>query len=141
VTRLLAVLLVSLLCGACSHTKKKSASELEALKTTVEDFHRRVRWKDYRFATRYVVPERRKDFDKSLKENKDEQDLDVTEYDIEGIEMDEAGDRATVTSRFSWTRLPSLSVQRETVTSEFIFRNGQWLLETQTGGPFDGALP
>jgi len=142
VTRLLPVLLACLLCGACSHTsKKKSASELEVLKTTVEDFHQRVRWKDYRFAARYVVPERRKDFDTSLREGKAEQDLDITEYEIEGVEMDDTGARATVTSQFKWTRLPSLTVRQETVTSEFIYREGRWLLEKQSGGPFDGALP
>ncbi|WP_434388250.1 hypothetical protein [Melittangium boletus] len=138
-TRLLAVLLVCLLCGACSHTQK--AAELEALKTTVDDFHQRVRWKDYRVASRYVVPERRKEFDRGLRQNKDEQDLDITDYEIERVDLDEKGERATVTSHFVWTRLPSLSVRRESVTSEFVLREGKWLLEKQEGGPFDGTLP
>ena len=140
-TRLLAVLLVCALCGACSHTPKTSASELEALKTTVDEFHRRVRWKDYRFATRYVVPELRSDFTRSLKENRDEKDLDITEYEVEGVDVAPEGGRAVVTSKFSWTRLPSSTVHEDTVTSEFVLRQGQWLLNKQTGGPFDGALP
>jgi hypothetical protein len=139
VNRLLAVLLALCLGGGCAHTKKKI--DLETLAPTVDAFHQRVRWKDYRFASRYVVPERQKDFEKALREHNDEKDLDVTDYEIEGVEMLEEGQRARVTSRLRWTRLPSVSVKEEQVTSEFVYRDGQWLLEKQTGGPFDGALP
>lgn len=137
--RLLAVLLVLTLGGACAHTKKKS--DLETLRPVVENFHKRVRWKDYRFAARYIVPERRQDFERALRERKDERDLDITDYDIEEVQFVEEGQRAIVTSRFKWTRLPSVTEQSETVTSEFIYRDGTWLLEKQEGGPFDGDLP
>jgi hypothetical protein len=139
VNRLLAVLLVLTLGGACAHTKKKS--DLEALQPVVENFHKRVRWKDYRFAARYIVPERRQDFERALRERKDERDLDITDYDIEEVQFVEEGQRAIVTSRFKWTRLPSVTEQSETVTSEFVYRDGTWLLEKQEGGPFDGDLP
>lgn len=139
VIRLLAVLVLLTLGVGCAHTKK--TADLETLRPVVESFHQRVRWKDYRVAARYVVPERRQEFERAIREHHDERDLDITEYDIEGLEMVEDGHRAIVTSRFQWTRLPSLSVQKDTVTSEFIYRDGTWLLEKQQGGPFDGALP
>jgi len=139
VNRLLAVLLALLLGGGCAHTKKKI--DLETLNPTVDAFHQRVRWKDYRLASRYVVPERQKDFEDSIRERGDERDLDISDYEIEGVELVEEGQRARVTSRLRWTRLPSVSVKEEQVTSEFVYREGKWLLEKQTGGPFDGALP
>jgi hypothetical protein len=139
VIRLLAVLLVLTLSGACAHTKK--TADTESLRPTVESFHQRVRWKDYRMAARYIVPERRQEFEKAVREHEDERDLDITDYEIEGVELADEGQRAIVTSTFRWTRLPSLSVQKATVTSEFVYRDGTWLMERQEGGPFDGALP
>jgi hypothetical protein len=139
VIRLLAVLLVLTLSGACAHTKK--TADTETLRPTVESFHQRVRWKDYRMASHYVVPERRQQFETAVREREDERDLDITDYEIEGVELVDEGQRAIVTSSFRWTRLPSVSVRKATVTSEFIYRNGAWLLERQEGGPFDGVLP
>ena len=137
--RLLAVLLVLTLGGACAHTQKKS--DPQSLRPVVENFHKRVRWKDYRFAARYIVPERRQDFERALRERKDERDLDITDYEIEEVQFVQEGERAIVTSRFKWTRLPSMSEQTDIVTSEFVYREGTWLLEKQQGGPFDGDLP
>lgn len=133
------LLLALALGGACAHSQKPT--DLESLRPTVEEFHKRVRWKDYRYVTRYLVPERRKDFEKSLEDHQDEQDLDVTEFEIENVEMADENQRAIVTSSMRWTHLPSVSVKKATVTSEFVYRNGVWLLEKQKGGPFDGVLP
>lgn len=137
--RLPAVLLVLCLGVGCAHTKKQL--DVEALAPTVDAFHKRIRWKDYQFASRYVVPERRQDFEQQVREREDERDLDISDYDIQGVELLEEGRRARVTSRLRWTRLPSLSEKQESVTSDFVFREGHWLLEKQTGGPFDGVLP
>jgi hypothetical protein len=139
VIRLLAVLLALALGGGCAHTKKKP--DPETLRPVVESFHQRVRWKDYRIAARYIVPERRQDFEKARRERQDERDLSITDYEVEEVEFTEEGERAIVTSRIKWMRLPSVSEQSATVTSEFIYRDGKWLLERQLGGPFDGELP
>ncbi|WP_395807666.1 hypothetical protein [Archangium minus] len=107
----------------------------------MESFHQRVRWKDFRVASGHIVPERRQDFERALRESEAERDLNITDYEIESVEMVEEGQRAIVTSTIRWTRLPSVSEQKAAVTSEFVFRNGTWLLERQLGGPFDGVLP
>ncbi|WNG42386.1 hypothetical protein F0U60_39820 [Archangium minus] len=125
--------------GACAHTKKNANTE--NLRPTVESFHQRVRWKDFRVASGHIVPERRQDFERALRESEAERDLNITDYEIESVEMVEEGQRAIVTSTIRWTRLPSVSEQKAAVTSEFVFRNGTWLLERQLGGPFDGVLP
>jgi hypothetical protein len=139
VIRLLAVLLVLALGGACAHTLKKT-SDLQSLRPVVEGFHQRVRWKDYRLAALYLTPERRQDFERGIRERQDERDLSITDYEIEGVQFAEEGQRAIVTSRIQWMRLPSASERTDTVTSEFIYRDGTWLLERQLGGPFDDEL-
>ncbi|MCY1075582.1 hypothetical protein [Archangium lansingense] len=137
--RLLALFLAFALSAGCAHTTKKS--DLESLRPVVESFHQRVRWKDYRIAARFVVPERRQDFERARRERQDERDLSITDYEIEEVEVAEEGARAIITSRIKWMRLPSVSEQSDTVISEFIYRDGKWLLEKQFGGPFDGELP
>lgn len=137
--RLLAVLLCLTLGGACAHTQK--AANLESLRPAVRSFHERVRWKDFRGAARLIVPERREDFEKSRREHQDERDLFITDYEILEVVISEDVERATITSRIQWMRLPSASERTSTVTSEFVFRQGLWLLERQLDGPFDGDLP
>lgn len=138
VKRLPALFLVLVL-GACATTSKKSS--LEALKPTVESFHQLIRWKDYRAASSLVVPERREDFQRARREHKDDQDLSIADYEIEDVKLSDDGQRATVHSRIQWMRLPSASAHTDVVTSEFVLRDGKWLLERQEDGPFEGELP
>ena len=138
VKRLSALFLVLVL-GACATTSKKSS--LEALKPTVESFHQLIRWRDYRSAARFIVPERREDFQRARLEQNDDQDLTVTDYEIEDVKLSADGQRATVKSRIQWMRLPSASARTALVTSEFVLRDGAWLLERQLEGPFEGELP
>ncbi|XXF79817.1 hypothetical protein P2318_08690 [Myxococcaceae bacterium GXIMD 01537] len=135
--RSLALLLALALAG-CAHTKK---SALEDLKPVVDGFHQRIRWKDFRGAARAIVPERRDAFEKARRDLKDEDDLSVTDYEIEDVKVSPDGQRAQVISRIQWMRLPSVSAKTATVTSEFIYRDGAWMLERQLDGPFAGELP
>ncbi|WP_163995827.1 hypothetical protein [Pyxidicoccus caerfyrddinensis] len=135
----LSALFLVLVLGACATTSKKSS--LEALKGTVESFHQVIRWRDYRSAARFIVPERREDFQRARIKQNDDQDLTVTDYEIEDVKLSEDGQRATVQSRIQWMRLPSASARTALVTSEFVLRNGAWLLERQLEGPFEGELP
>ncbi|MFP2963724.1 hypothetical protein ACLEPN_39865 [Myxococcus sp. 1LA] len=116
-------------------------SNLETLKPTVERFHQSVRWKDFQGASRIIVPERRKDFQKARIELNDDKDLSITDYEIVDVKLSEDGHRATIQSRIQWMRLPSASERTALVTSEFVFRDGAWQLESQDDGPFEGELP
>lgn len=131
-------LLLALALSGCAHSKK---SNLETLKPTVEGFHKSLRWKDFRGAARVIVPERRERFEDARRELKDEADLSITDYELEDVRVSEDGQRATVISRIQWMRLPSPSAKTATVKSEFVYRDGTWLLERQLGGPFEGELP
>jgi hypothetical protein len=133
------LLLLALIGGACAHTPKSTG--MEGLRPVVEDFHKRVRWRDFRGAARHIVPERREEFLRRRNELQDERDLSVTDFEILEAILDPEGMRATITSRLQWMRLPSASEQSATVTSEFVFRDGAWLLERQFEGPFAGELP
>jgi hypothetical protein len=107
----------------------------------VESFHQLIRWRDYRSAARLIVPERRQDFQRARIDMKDDRDLTITDYEIEDVKVSEDGQRATVQSRIQWMRLPSASERTALVTSEFVLRDGAWLLERQLEGPFEGELP
>ena len=133
------LLLLALLGGACAHTPKGTG--LEGLKPVVEDFHKRIRWKDFRGAARHIVPESREQFVRARSDQQDERDLSITDFEILEIALAEEGLNATVTTRLQWMRLPSASEQTATISSEFVFRDGAWLLERMEGGPFAGELP
>ncbi|AFE04413.1 hypothetical protein COCOR_01975 [Corallococcus coralloides DSM 2259] len=136
--RLSALMVALVLGGACAHTPPKS--DLEALKPAVEGFHKNLRWRNYRTVSTFLVPEERQDFDRKRRELNDDRDLTVTDYEIEDVKLAEDGRHATVQSRIQWMRLPSVTEQNDTVTSEFVFRDGVWLLEKQQSGPFAGEL-
>ena len=138
--RLLArFLLLALLGGACAHTPQNTG--MEGLKPIVEQFNQRVRWKDFRGAARHIVPERREAFLKARRDMQDERDLSITDFEVLEVTQSPDGERAFVTTRFQWMRLPSATEQTATVTSEFVFQNGTWLLERMLDGPFEGELP
>ncbi|MCY1033174.1 MULTISPECIES: hypothetical protein [Corallococcus] len=136
--RLPALMFALLLGGACAHTPP--SSDLDALRPVVEGFHKNLRWRNYRALSTFLVPEERQDFERQRRELHDDRDLTVTDYEIESVKLSEDGKRATVHSRIQWMRLPSASEQTEAVTSEFVFRDGVWLLEKQQAGPFAGEL-
>jgi hypothetical protein len=133
------LLLLALLGGACTHTPKGTG--LEELKPVVEDFHKRIRWKDFRGAARHIVAESQEPFLKARAAQQDDRDLSITDFEILEIALSADGLRGTVTTRLQWMRLPSASEQTATITSEFVFRDGAWLLERMEGGPFAGELP
>jgi hypothetical protein len=137
VKRLPALLLASFL-GACAHTP--TSSGVETLKPAVEDFHLRVRWRDYASAAQYLAPERREAFEEARREKNDEKDLNITDYELEEVKLGQDGKTAKIRSRINWHRLPSVSEQSEKVYSEYEFREGRWLLVRQRGGPFNDEL-
>lgn len=125
--------LLWVLLGACAHAPARGS--LEALRPAAETFHQRVRWRDFRGASELVVPEKRGRF---LKVAGNERDLTVTDYQLEDAQLSADGQKATVVSRLSWVRLPSVSEQTDVVESVFVFRDGAWFLDAQDVGPFAG---
>jgi hypothetical protein len=127
-------LVAALLLGACAHGPKLGTAE--EIRSAADLFHQRIRWRDFRGAAELLVPERREPFEQALKARGDERDLSVSDYELERERISADGSNATIVSRVSWTRLPSVTEKTELVTSEFVRRDGVWLLARQQGGPF-----
>lgn len=129
--------LAAFVLGACAHGKLGTAEEI---RTTADSFHQRIRWRDFRGAAELLVPERRERFEHALKVRGDERDLSISDYELEQERVSADGTVATVVSRVSWTRLPSVVEHSELVTSELVRKDGVWLLSRQQGGPFGREL-
>lgn len=118
----------------CAHTPRSTG--LEGLKPVAEKFHQSIRWKSYREAAEMIVPERREAFLRARQRQKDERDLSITDYDMQEAKISADGMHAHLVTHLSWMRLPSASEHTQNVTTEFVSRNGVWLVEHQDAGPF-----
>ncbi len=132
--RTFALLLFLTLAPACAHNQK--ADGLEALKPAIETFHQRIRWKDYRGAAEMIVDERRAAFHLARAAQHDDRDLSFTDYQLEDAKLSDDGLSATVVSRLSWMRLPSVTEKEALVTSHWVYRSNSWWIESQDAGPF-----
>jgi hypothetical protein len=118
----------------CAHANKTRS--LEGAKVAAESFFERIRWRDYRGAAELVVPDRREAFIRARAELRDDQDLSITDYQLENIDLSAEGAQAKVTARIAWMRLPSATERTETVVSELVLAEGTWYVERQDKGPF-----
>ncbi|MBL8918834.1 MAG: hypothetical protein JNJ54_08255 [Myxococcaceae bacterium] len=118
----------------------RAKPDVDELKPSIEAFHQRARWKDFRGAAELIVPERRTSFIKARTRAGDEKDLFVTNFDLEDAKISSDG-TAEVVSHINWYRLPSNVEKTATVTSVFVWREGKWWLESQDDGPFPELAP
>lgn len=120
--------------SACAHLRGEG--DVEALKPAVEAFHQALRWKDFHGAADRLVPERRAAFIKARLKNEDERDLFVTDFQLEDAQLSPDRKSATVVSKLSWYRLPDSTEQTAVITSQLVWRDEAWLVESQDDGPF-----
>ena len=123
---------------SCATVPKRGTTE--TLKSAVETFHQRIRWRDYRGASELVLPERRDRFLAARAAHHDDKDLSVTDYQLEDMRLAPDGLSAAVASKVGWVRLPSVSEASDLITSEWVFRAGAWYLARQDLGPFTPEL-
>ena len=131
------LLLLTLAGSACASAK---VGDLDVLEPTLETFHQRSRWRDYRGAAELVVPEKRDAFLKARDAMHDDKDLFITDYQLEDAKY--GGDKswAVCVSRINWYRLPSVSEQSVVVTSRMVWRDAKWMVDAMDGGPFASEL-
>lgn len=135
----LALALAPLLASAgCAHRRGSGAGAAE-LKASAERYHRLLRWGGPRPALQLVAPELRAQALRSAVEHRDEEDLKVIDYELVDAQVD--GDRATVLSKITWHRLPSVTARTDAVTLEFVARGGDWFIRRIEGGPSPLATP
>ena len=123
---------------ACATVPKRGTTE--SLKSSVETFHQRIRWRDFRGASELVLAERRDRFLAARATHHDDKDLSITDYQLEDMRLATDGLSAAVVSRIGWMRLPSVSEVSDLITSTWVFRGGTWYLARQDVGPFDPEL-
>jgi hypothetical protein len=114
--------------------------DLDELKPSIEAFHKCARWKDFQCAANLLVPSKRDEFLKAREKLLDERDLYITDYELEDAKV--APDRlsAAAVSHVRWYRLPSNTEANSTVTSNWVWLEGSWRLDSQDGGPFASEL-
>jgi len=138
--RLAALSLAALAVAACTHIKPKGTAE--SLRQAVETFFRFQRWgPDLRGAAQIVLPEAQQDWLGRALDAQDDENLKVTEADLDDVKLRPDGTATTVT-RVTWHRLPSVTTRTERVTVEWVDRSGVWYVAAITGGPLPlTALP
>jgi hypothetical protein len=127
-----AALAFALLPG-CLHAQKKKA-DVEALREATETFHKLARWSDLKSTARFLAPELRIDFLKAVIDRNDDETLKITDYELEDAQIGE--DTATVLSKITWHRLPSVTTKTEAMALVWEDREGVWVVTAIEGGPF-----
>lgn len=115
--------------------------EIDDLKPAVRALYQSFRWKDFRGAAELMVLERREDFVKARTKLKDDQDLYITNFELEDAKLSPDLLTARAVTRLSWYRLPSTAEKSATVGNLFVWRDGIWQLESMDDGPFEELLP
>lgn len=133
---------LSLLVFACfSGCATVPKGDPEMLKPSIELFHQRIRWKDFRGAAELLTEERRSAFIKARLKLNDDRDLFITNFEIEDAKVALDMLTADAVTKISWYRLPSTTELTTTTTSRFVWRNETWQLDAQDEGPFDDLKP
>jgi hypothetical protein len=123
----------------CAHTAGKGT--VEGLKSAGDMFLQRLRWRDFRGASELVLADRRNKYDRAISDLKDENDLTVTDYQLEDVRLSPTEkDVGLVIARVRWVRMPSVTEHNAVVTSEFVLEHGVWFLFRQDKGPFADVL-
>ncbi|MFO0594041.1 MAG: hypothetical protein U0228_02020 [Myxococcaceae bacterium] len=115
--------------------------DVEELKPTIESFHQRARWKDFRGCAELVVEERRLAFIKERTKQNDDKDLFITNFELEDAQIAPDMLTANAVTKISWYRLPSTTEKTAVVNSVFVWRESAWQLESQDDGPFEDLKP
>lgn len=105
----LSPLLMTLACGAQPRTPR------DVLEDDVMEFHRNLRWARYDEASVYVSPQMREAFLQRYRDLGD--DFQVTEFEIQSIELADGRERAVVLVWYQAVLMPNPTVQ-ETVYRE-----------------------
>ena len=126
------LLLFSLL--GCAHAQK--GDRPTEMKKAAQHYLTAVRWNDWASASQLIVPERRDAFMAARRKGRDERDLTVSDFELEQLKMAPDALSGRVEAEISYTRLPSVSVKTEDTTLFLVFRNGNWYVDHEIGGPF-----
>ncbi len=130
---LLPLLFACLFAAACARNQKVKAPDIDLMRTSLESWHRYIRWGDFRSAQKFIAPERRFEFLKAVLENKDDENLKINEYELEDAQL--VGSTAMALSKVTWHRLPSVTAKTDVVVTHWEYREGVWFIVGIENGP------
>jgi hypothetical protein len=110
--------------------------DVDELKPSIEAFHKCARWKDFQCVANMLVPTKKDAFLKAREKLIDERDLSITDYELEEAKVAPDRLKASAVSHIKWFRLPSNKEENSTVTSNWVWLDSAWRLDSQDGGPF-----
>ena len=132
------VVLSGLVLAFCAHGPHTSS--VKDLKHASDAFFQSVRWNDFVGTGQLLVPSLRGPYFTARDQQKDERDLNIADCETLDIQMTPDRRHGVVLARVQWTRLPSVTLQTKTVTTDFVYENDAWMVERMRGGPFDPEL-
>lgn len=128
---------LSICVAGCAHRDRGS---LETLKPVTQDLLLRLGWRDPGAAARLIVPERRTAFLKSYAALRSDPEGpgEMMFFESEVVDVRLAPDQqhAEVITELRWGFNRLSKAFDATVVNLFVFRDGEWLLAYQDGGPF-----
>lgn len=126
-----AVLFCMLFSAGCKDNKFTMMNRQEDLRERAELYHDRYAWRDFETASFMVVPDSRRDFLRFTEPL--QRGYTVEDHSIQLIKVSPDGDRAAVVVKRSFIKTPSITLQSESVTQEWVFQEGAWYL---SGPPY-----
>ena len=136
-TRVVSLVFCVVFLAACATVH----GDVEALKPAAERLHQRIRWKDFRGTAELIIPEKRAAFLKARLKLKDEQDLFISDVELEDAQVAPDMLSANLVSTVKWYRLPNSTEKTAVINNHFVWREETWLLESQDEGPFEELKP
>ncbi len=118
--------------AACATWMRPTPAELKA---GAERFDRQIQWSDLRGAALSLTPVTREQFLADIAKRNDENNLKITDIELEDAVIAADGNTATVGAKLTWYRLPSVTAKTERMVMHWEIRGPAWTLTRIDGGP------
>jgi hypothetical protein len=118
---------------ACVHLPPPPGSDEEA-RNFANLFLKALRWEGPRASAALLVPELQREYLDTIKAQKLEDRLKLTEYDLKELGRS-SRDSVTVIADLNWYFEPDVTVHHEEATLDLTFRDGHWMVAGVEGGP------
>jgi len=103
--------------------------------TSINDYNNSLRWKRFEGASAYLPPDLRADFLEDIE--KDAENLNITDFEIKDIKIDQASGTAVIKVRLAWYKNNEGVEKKGFVTERWVLKDKNWVMMEMTGeGPW-----
>jgi len=107
--------------------------------TSIKDYNNNLRWKRFEGASSYLPPDLRGDFLEDME--KDAENLNITDFEIKDIKIDQASGTAVIKVRLTWYKNNEVVEKKGFVTEKWVLHDKNWVMTEMTGdGPWKKKL-